>query len=291
MSDAEQQAALPVPDWFSRALAAPSESKYADVSGTAVHYLSWNAHETHKPGLLFAHGFRAHARWWSFIAPYFTERFRVAALDFAGMGDSGGRSEYTGAMYSLDLLGVMEHAGFDRPTVVGHSFGGGRVAHLCANHPGRVGRAVIVDSHFHLNDGPPTMRGSELRAKKIYPNFEAAHARFRLIPPQNRAAGYILDYVGRHSIKRVDDGWTWKFDDTQPRLRFRDNVSSVLARIETPVSFIYGDDSAIVSHAHAQEIVDHIPNCRGPIAIPESHHHVLLDQPLALVAALRAVLF
>ena len=289
MSEAETQDAVAVPDWFTRALAVPAESHYVDVNGAAIHYLSWNAHETHKPGLLFAHGFRAHARWWSFIAPFFMERFRVASLDFGGMGDSGNRNEYTEENYALDVIGVIEHAKFDRPTVVGHSFGGGRVLHACAHRPERIGRAVIVDSRFHLDDGPLKIQPSELRPKKIYPTYAAARARFRLIPPQNRAAPYVLNYVGQHSIKRVDDGWTWKFDDTRPRLHTHHDVSGMLARIDTPVHYIYGDDSAIVSHEHAQEIVSHLRNYRGPIAIPESHHHVLLDQPLSLVAALRAV--
>lgn len=277
------------PDWFTRALAVPSESHYVDVNGTAIHYLSWNAHETHKPGLLFAHGFRAHARWWSFIAPFFTEQFRVASLDFGGMGDSGSRREYTEESYALDLLGVIEHAKFDRPTVVGHSFGGGRVLYTCAQHPGRIGRALIVDSNIHVDDAAPTMQHAELRPKKTYPSYAAARARFRLIPAQNRAAPYILDYVGQHSIKRVDDGWTWKFDDVPPRLHFHHNASGMLARVDTPAYYIYGDDSAVVSHDQARRIVSHLRNCRGPIAIPESHHHVLLDQPLSLVAALRAV--
>jgi len=290
MTDATiDDAALP-PEWFTRAIAAPCESNYADVGGTAIHYLSWNSQETHKPGLLFAHGFRAHARWWSFIAPFFTDRFRVAALDFGGMGDSGSRSEYTEESYSRDLLGVMEHAKFDRPTLVGHSFGGGRVLHACAEHGGRVSRAVIVDSRLHLHDGESKSPGAELRPKKIYPSHEAARARFRLIPPQNRAAPYILNYVGEHSLKRVDDGWTWKFDDTRP-LYSGTNVSNRLARITLPVSYIYGDSSAIVSAQHAQDIVDCLPDGRGPIPIPQSHHHVLLDQPLSLVSALRALLY
>ena len=54
---------------------------------------------------------------------------------------------------------------------------------------------------------------------------------------------------------------------------------------------VYGDESAIVSHELAHEIVKRIPDCRGPIAIPQSHHHVLLDQPLSLVSALRALLY
>ena len=279
------------PEWFTRAVAVPCASNYVDDAGTVIHYLSWNAHETHKPGLLFAHGFRAHARWWSFIAPFFMERFRVAALDFSGMGDSGGRTEYTDDNYSRDMLAVMEHAGFERPAIVGHSFGGGRTLHACANHPHRIGRAIIIDSFVQLNDGEPKIRPSELRQKKIYPTYEAARARFRLVPAQSRAANYIVNYVAEHSIKRVDEGWSWKFDDTRPRLRVQRNLSSMLAAIETPAAYVYGDDSGIVSHEDARRIVSLIPNCRGPIAIPESHHHVLLDQPLSLVSALRALLY
>ena len=279
------------PQWFTRAVAAPCESNYVDAGGTAVHYLSWNAHETHKPGLLFAHGFRAHARWWSFIAPFFIERYRVAALDFSGMGDSGGRDQYTDEIYSHDLVAVIEHARFERPVVVGHSFGGGRVLHACAHHRERIGRAVVIDSYVQLNDGEPKVPSSQLRQKKIYPTYEAARARFRLVPAQSRAANYIVNHVAEHSIKRVDDGWTWKFDDARRRQRIQRNHSHMLASIVTPVTYMYGDDSAVVSHEHAREIVSHIPNCRGPIAIPESHHHVLLDQPLSLVAALRALLY
>jgi len=290
MSDVTPDA-LPAPEWFTRALAAPSESHYIDIDGAAIHYISWNAHETHKPGLLFAHGFLAHARWWSFIAPFLLERFRVASLDFGGMGDSGGREKYTADSYSREIVGVIEHAKFGQPAVVGHSFGGGRVLRACADYPDHIGRAIIVDSRLRLNDDPPAVKPAEMRPKRTYPTYAAARARFRLIPAQNRAAPYIIDHVAKHSIKRVDDGWTWKFDDTRPRLETGTNVANMLARIDIPVAYIYGDDSAIASHEHAHEIVRHIPNCRGPITIPESHHHVLLDQPLSLVSALRALLY
>ncbi|WP_129641694.1 alpha/beta fold hydrolase [Peristeroidobacter agariperforans] len=288
MSDTPALGFLP-PEWFTRALAVPCESRYVDAGGTAIHYLIWNEHETHKPGLVLAHGFRAHARWWSFIAPFFIERFRVVAFDFSGMGDSGNRDEYTDESYARDIVAVIDAAGFDRPVVVGHSFGGGRVLQACAQHPSKVGRAIIVDSRVQLHDGEQKL--PELRAKKIYPTYEAARARFRLIPPDNRAAPYVINYVAEHSIKRVDDGYTWKFDDTGPRRVVHRNVAGMLRRIETPVSYIYGDHSLVVSHEHAAEIVAHIPNSRGPIAIPESHHHVMLDQPLSLIATLRALLY
>ena len=279
------------PEWFARAIAAPAESRFAEVDGTRIHYLSWNAGDTSKPALLFAHGFRAHARWWSFIAPFFLSRFRVVSMDFSGMGDSGSRGEYRPLGFVRDLIGVLDHAGFEQATLIGHSFGGGRVARTCAEFPERVTRAVIVDTHMHLSEEPRSTRPFEIGPRRMYPTFEAARARFRLVPPEHRTAPYILDYVAHHSLKEIDGGWTWKFDEKL--LPKHDDVRArdVLAKIAVPVTFVYGDASAIVSRRHAHEIVSLIPNCRGPIAIPQSHHHVLLDQPLSLVAALRAVVY
>ena len=111
------------------------------------------------------------------------------------------------------------------------------------------------------------------------------------VPPENRAAPYVLDYVARHSLKEVEGGWSWKFDEHLIPKHDDAKAVDILGSIKAPVTFIYGDASAIVSRKHAHDIVKHIPNARGPIAIPQSHHHVLLDQPLSLVSALRAVLY
>lgn len=279
------------PEWFTRAIAAPAESRFVAVDGTRIHYLAWNTGDTSKPALLFAHGFRAHARWWSFIAPFFLSRFRIVSMDFSGMGDSGNRSEYTPLGFVRDLIGVLDDAGFEQATLVGHSFGGGRVARASAEFPERVTHAVIVDSHMRLSEEKRSTRPFEIGPRRVYPTYEAARARFRLVPPENRTAPYVLDYVAHHSLKEIEGGWTWKFD--AQLLPKHDDVKArdVLAKIEAPVTFIYGDASAIVSRPHAHEIVSLIPNGHGPIAIPQSHHHVLLDQPLSLVAALRAVLY
>jgi pimeloyl-ACP methyl ester carboxylesterase len=279
------------PEWFTRAIAAPAESRFTEVDGTRIHYLSWNAADTHKPGLLFAHGFRAHARWWSFIAPFFLSRFRVVSLDFAGMGDSGSRAEYPPISFAHDIVGVLDHAGFEQATLIGHSFGGGRVARASAEFPERVTRTVIIDSHMRLSDEKRSTRPFEIGPRRVYPTFEAARARFRLVPPENRTAPYIVDYVARHSLKEIEGGWTWKFDERLIPKADDAKTRDILGKIQAPVTFIYGDASAIVSRQHAHEIVSCIKNGHGPIAIPESHHHVLLDQPLSLVSALRAALY
>ena len=288
------------PEWFTRAIACQPESCFVAVDGTQIHYLSWNAADTHKPALLFTHGSRAHARWWSFVAPFFLSRFRVFALDWSGMGDSGSRTQYGPSQSSHDLAGVIEHGRLGRTTLVGHSLGGCRVLRFCVDHPQDIDRAVVIDSYVPIasdipREAPPARQ--PLRPKKIYPTYAAARERFRLIPEQNCATAYVLDYVGRHSIKEVAGGWTWKFDDSfaaSQRESFAEpeaTAEAILGRIATPLTYVYGDLSAAVSRAHAHAIVGLLPHGRGPVAIPQSHHHVMLDQPLALVTALKGILY
>ena len=296
-SDVADTAVAPLaPEWFSRAIACQPQSCFVDIDGTPIHYLSWNAADTHKPSLLFAHGFRAHARWWSFVAPFFLSRYRVVALDFSGMGDSGIRPGYTASQFSRDIAGVIHHAQLGRTTLVGHSFGGGRVLRFCADYADQVERAIVIDGYvplasFTRHKGPSTL---QLRPKKIYPTYAAARERFRLVPEDNSAAAYVLDYVGRHSLHEVEGGWTWKFDESFVPRQFEsdsETAESLLARIAVPVTYVYGDLSVVVNRAEALAIVELLAHGRGPIAIPQAHHHVMLDQPLSLVAALKGILY
>ncbi|MET0342735.1 MAG: alpha/beta hydrolase [Polyangiales bacterium] len=276
------------PTWFRDAVARPTRSHFAEVSGARIHYLSWN-HDAHdKPALFFMHGFRGHARWWSFVAPYFCEQYRVYALDFSGMGESEGRASYDPLVFALDIAAVVRHAGIERATMVGHSFGGNRLLRMCAEHPELVERAVVIDSYVRFLDDPEGPRVTA-RPRKLYPRYDEAKARYRLTPPENAAADYLLDYIAHHSIEQAEGGFRWRFADNLELASFEPDGAALLRRVHVPVTYVYGALSRI-GHALPRKIVQHIAGARGPIAVPEAHHHVMLDQPLALVALLRALL-
>ncbi len=145
---------------------------------------------------------------------------------------------------------------------------------------------------MRLTDEKRSTRPFEIGPRRVYPTLEAARARFRLVPPENRTAPYILDYVARHSLKEVEGGWTWKFDehlipkhdDVEGDGHPREDRSAGDVHLRRR-------QRDRVAQARARDRAATFRNARGPIAIPESHHHVLLDQPLSLVAALRAVLY
>jgi len=59
--------------------------------------------------------------------------------------------------------------------------------------------------------------------------------------------------------------------------------------LTTPTVHIYGDDSEII-RMHHRVGGRRLPNSVKSIVIPNSEHHIMVDQPLALVSALRSVL-
>ena len=285
----------PAPVWFRTAIAQPVTSHYVEVDGCPIHYLLWQPETSVAAprGLLFVHGGGAHANWWRFIAPFLTRAFRVAAIDFSGMGDSGERTAYTAEHRVDEMRAVLAHADLGpQPFVVGHSYGGYMLMRLGALYGAELGGAVIVDSPVcspeAIVDMPPPHAVERVRC---YDRFEDGLARFRLLPGQPCDNDFIVEFIGRHSLKEVAGGWTWKFGlGTMTAERLEVLYNRDLIRMGSRTALIYGQHSALVS----PETAAYMSAQLGPevpiIEIPEAHHHVMLDQPLGFVSALRTLL-
>lgn len=300
----------PAPEWFKWAIAQAPERGFVTSHGARIEMLTWGARGA--PGLLLVHGNSAHADWWSFIAPYLAKDYRVTAMSLAGMGESGWRPVYRFSDFADDSEAVARATGLyeggRKPIYIGHSFGGAQVFFAAARHPQHMHAAVLVDTGF---GGPPPeilarykKRIEQLRstpsaggAIRVYPDLTAALARFRLMPPQPTENLYIADFIARRSLKRAPlpdgsgEGWTWKFDPEMWDKLDRSNLVSggPAPCPDVPLVHIYGENSRIIRRRTSGEPGFLPPGVRE-IEIPDSHHHVMIDQPLALVAALRTLL-
>jgi len=306
------------PAWFKSALARAPQRTLVPVLGANIELLTWG--EIGKPGLIFVHGNSAHADWWSFIAPFFADDYRVASISFSGMGGSDWRKAYTFETFSTEIHDCAKAAGLYEaavgPIYIGHSFGGSQVYYSAARHPERMRACVMVDTGF---GGPPTPEQMEAwrkeeekqgravsggwrglsqrtRPNRVYGTLAQALARFRFMPPQVPGNLYIADFIARRSLKKAPmadgagEGWTWRFDPLFWAKLDRSALDNAAAETAAaPLSHIYGDRSAIIQR-HAGQVARFIPPGTPQIAIPDSEHHVMVDQPLALVAALRALL-
>jgi pimeloyl-ACP methyl ester carboxylesterase len=138
--------------------------------------------------------------------------------------------------------------------------------------------------------------GQRTRPNRVYRTLEEALTRFRFMPPQAPGNLYIADYIARRSLKRAPmadgsgEGWTWRFDPFLWGKLDRSAMSEVKASGDAaPMAHIFGDKSNIMRR-HAGQTQNMIPPDTPQIVIPDSEHHIMVDQPLALVAALRALL-
>ena len=278
------------PSWFAAALAAERREGTVEMAGCPIHFFEWGRPSS--PGVVLVHGGAAHAQWWSFLAPLLTDRWHLVAFDLSGHGDSGRRSVYSLDAWAEEVLRVADAAAFPRPpVVVGHSMGGLVAVQAARDHGDRLAGVVLVDAPLRRVD-PESQEASRtrtLRAPTVYPSRVAALARFRLLPEQPILNPYLLDHVAAHSIREVDGGWSWKFDPVvfaRPRLPMGDRLAEARCRL----ALVYGEHSEVVP----PEVAAYAAALMGPeapvLSIPGAYHHLLLDQPLAFVEALRALL-
>ena len=275
------------PAWFTGALAAPVTERTTKVDGVPVAYRVWGPPTGR--GLVLIHGGGAHARWWDHIAPLLTAERRVAAIDLSGHGDSGRRESYDADVWASEVMAVAADAGFDgKPVVIGHSMGGMVTLRVAALSGAQIEGAVVIDSPLRVPaPEEQAARGQRVfRQLKRYPSREAVLSRFRPIPEQP-VLGYIADHVAATSVRETDGGWTWKWDPNVFSNRAVPNVP--LSRMDCRVA-LFRAEHGILSAEMSTIMYDRLGQVAPVIEIPVAGHHVMLDQPIALVAALRTLL-
>lgn len=277
-----------VPRWFTDAIENKPKVRNVEVNDCAINYLQWG--DPAHPGLVLVHGGAAHAYWWAHIAPLLASNHCVVAIDLSGHGDSGRRETYGLDSWCDEVAAVAADAGLERPVVVGHSMGGFVTAATAARHSELVGGAIIVDSPIREMDPEvEAARSSNVFGKpRVYEDFEAAVARFRTIPAQEGDLAYVKDFVARHSLRKADEGWTWKFDPAifvPPRRE----AAEILPLVKCRVALVRAEHGLV-----DEDIGSYMYQKLGRVApmfvLPTAGHHPMLDVPLILVTALRALL-
>jgi pimeloyl-ACP methyl ester carboxylesterase len=287
----------PRPVWADAALSVEPATRWITVAGARIEVLRWGA--PGGKGLLLAHGNGAHARWWSFLAPLLAAEGRtVVAASFSGMGGSDWRDAYTLDLFAEELIAAAEAEGLfaegRRPVFAGHSFGGFPVLAAARALGDRLAGVMMLDSAIEppgeMWDGPPR----RTRPNAVYPTLEAALARFRLAPPQPCETDWAIDWIARYSLKQVDGaegrGWTWRFDPFLWNSFRMADPTPLLQGLCAPLCVMRGEQSALA----AERVMAHMKTLVAPgalwVSVPQARHHLMLDQPLATLAAMRGVL-
>lgn len=309
------------PEWFLRNCAVEPAEGYTRFEGTDLHWLRWG--DPAAPPLVLVHGGASHASWWAPLAPFLADRWCVIAPDLSGMGDSGWHPEGYGterwadellatvdAARTVDAATAVGGAGSRtqaaKPVLVGHSLGGTVVGVAGVRHPERVGGVVLCDIGVS-RAGQARRSGRHFKNRITYPTAAEATSRFKLVPRQDCSNLWMVDHIARTSIRGVGPGgaddptrppageeqaWAWKFDwrlfARSTERPFADYLAD-LSRGGLPVACLNGADSAVATPEVAERVRSYL-GAKPTVWIPEARHHLMLDQPIAFVAALLAIL-
>ncbi|WP_218822147.1 alpha/beta fold hydrolase [Sphingomonas sp. IBVSS2] len=229
--------------------------KIAD--GTELFYKDWGPRDARV--IWFHHGWPLSADDWDSQMMFFLLKgYRVVAHDRRGHGrstqtDTGNEMD----TYAADVAALVEHLDVRDAVHVGHSTGGGEVAHYVARaKPGRVSKAVLIGAV------PPVMLKSEANPgglpMEVFDNFreQTAFNRAQFFIDVPAGPFYGFNRPGAQVDQGVIDNW-WRQGMMGGIKAHYDCVKAFsetdftedLRNIDVPVLVMHGDDDQVVPYA------------------------------------------
>jgi non-heme chloroperoxidase len=225
--------------------------------GTDIFYKDWGAKDA--TPIMFHHGWPLSADDWDNQMMVFLERgYRVIAHDRRGHGRSTqtwqGNEMDT---YAADVAELVDALDLKGAIHIGHSTGGGEVAHYVARaKPGRVAKAVLIGAVPPIMVRTPNNPGG--LPIEIFDGFRKAlignRAQFFIDVPAGPFYGY--NRSGAKVDQGVIDNW-WRQGMMGGAKAHHDCIKAFsetdftddLKRIDVPVLVMHGDDDQIVPYA------------------------------------------
>ncbi|HKQ76858.1 MAG TPA: alpha/beta hydrolase [Blastocatellia bacterium] len=141
---------------LSQAKETPSQDRFVKLDAMRVHYQNYGEG---KEAIVFIHGWSCNLNFWKANIPAFAKQSRVIAIDLPGHGESD-KPQIT---YSMDLFAravdaVLQDAGVDRATLVGHSMGTPVIRQFYRKYPSKTRGLVIVDGSLRPFSNPEQMK-------------------------------------------------------------------------------------------------------------------------------------
>lgn len=251
--------------------------------------VAWGALGEGDP-MVLVHGFPWSAQAWRNIAPWLARKRRVYFFDMVGCGQSQkfDGQDVRACVQSNLLAALIEHWGLERPTVVGHDFGG--LAALRGHFVNKVayGGLVLIDAVAVLPSGSPFFA----HVRKHEPAFAKlpayAHAALFEAYTQNAAAKPL----GAEAKEICAQPWRGETGQAafyrqiaQSDTAFIEEAEANYGPMDCDVHLVWGEQDTFIPVEQGERLAKLI-SADSFTTVPTAAHIVQEDAPEAVVAAL-----
>jgi pimeloyl-ACP methyl ester carboxylesterase len=160
-------------------------------------------------------------------------------------------------------------------------------AHVALDHAARhadVRGLVLIDPSRGGATRSRRAARLALSLRRSYESRSEAVERLRFVPGAAHVDESLRRQIAEHSVRQEPDGRHWfKFDPRWFGVPARPQPDA--SNVRCPTLIVRGEESPLLSQEGARALCDELPGGRL-VEIAASGHHVLLDQPSALLDAL-----
>jgi esterase len=252
--------------------------KFANVNGLRIHYLDWGS--PGKPPFLMLHGIGRVAHSFDHIAPRFTDKYHVMAIDMRGHGDSSWSPEgaYLVQDYVTDVEGLVEQLNLRGLTLLGNSTGGRVVQVYAGLHPDRMAKLVVEDV------GPE--RTNEIAsgfARRVAQEEQGWASEDELLASLMRGGGRVSEELQRNyahfgSKVRADGRVVWKRDPNLVKGFVPTELWQYVRKISCPTIYILGGASNIVPPETQKQLKESLAKVEI-VTMPGLGHYPHVESP------------
>lgn len=248
------------------------------VNGLRLHYLDWGA--SGKQPLILLHGIARTAHNFDHLAPHFTDRFHVLAVDMRGHGDSEWHSQgaYLVEDYVSDIEALIDALRLRDIVLWGNSTGG-RVAQMIAGRrPEHVSAAIIEDVGPERPQAISNRRANRMSEEEN--GWESLDTLFERTKKQYPRVGddVLRGFVEHGSKRRRDGRFVWKRDPAILKGFVPTELWHTIARIKAPIVYILGGGSDIVPAETQQQLRATLPQSEI-VTMPGLGHYPSDEEP------------
>lgn len=217
--------------------------------------------------MLFAHGFGCDQNMWRYVAPRFTDHFRVVLFDHVGAGHSD-LAAYDPVRYSTlrgyadDVLTICQELSLQDVIFVGHSVSAMIGALAAVAEPGRFAKLVLVGPSPRYIDDQAYQGGfSEADINELLDSLESNYLGW------SSAMAPVI--MGNPDRPELGEELTDSFCRTDPkiarhfaRVTFLSDNRTDLASVASPTLVLQCSEDAIAPVAVGEFVAANIPNSR-----------------------------